>query len=72
MLGEHTIDVPFNAVMTFVKLHKHTTCFNLNQHFYTCVFCSKDGKAGDVLNDIGNMLQDLTDELDAMLEFELE
>ena len=36
------------------------------------LFYSKDGKAGDVLNDIGNMLQDLTDELDAMLEFELE
>ena len=28
--------------------------------------------AGDVLNDIGSMLQDLTDELDAMLEFEME
>jgi len=28
-------------------------------------------ESGDVLNDIGNMLQDLTDELDAMLEFEL-
>lgn len=26
--------------------------------------------AGDVLNDIDNMLQDLTDELDAMLESE--
>ena len=29
-------------------------------------------KTGDVLNDIGNMLQDLTDELDAMLEFDLQ
>jgi hypothetical protein len=29
-------------------------------------------QTGDVLNDIGNMLQDLTDELDAMLEFELQ
>ncbi len=33
---------------------------------------SKDVNAGDVLNDIGSMLQDLTDELDAMLEFEME
>ena len=29
-----------------------------------------ENKSGDVLNDIGNMLQDLTDELDAMLELE--
>ncbi|XP_074649443.1 uncharacterized protein LOC141904707 isoform X3 [Tubulanus polymorphus] len=31
---------------------------------------SKGPESGNVLNDIGNMLQDLTDELDAMLEFE--
>ena len=30
-----------------------------------------NGDSADVLNDIGNMLQDLTDELDAMLEFDL-
>lgn len=34
--------------------------------------CRKGGKddAGDVLDDIGNMLANLTDELDAMLEEE--
>ncbi|CAH1795709.1 unnamed protein product [Owenia fusiformis] len=30
------------------------------------------GESGDVLNDIGNMLQGLTDELDAMLELEFD
>ena len=30
------------------------------------------GESGDVLNDIGNMLEDLTNELDAMLELELD
>jgi len=37
-----------------------------------CSPIKKPGESGDVLNDIGNMLQDLTDELDAMLEFELQ
>ena len=35
-------------------------------------FLLSRAKTGDVLNDIGNMLQDLTDELDAMLEFDLQ
>lgn len=34
------------------------------------LFSSPDG-TGDVLNDIGNMLANLTDELDAMLEQEV-
>ena len=43
------------------------------QFAYLCFFLFFSGgkESGDVLNDIGNMLQDLTDELDAMLEFEL-
>lgn len=32
--------------------------------------CLSTGGASDVLNDIGNMLADLTDELDSMLEEE--
>lgn len=35
------------------------------------LFCYRPGSGGDVLNDIDNMLQGLTDELDAMLEEEM-
>ncbi len=40
--------------------------------FYQCTYmCRIPGRtAGDVLNDIGSMLADLTDELDAMLQLE--
>ena len=41
---------------------------------FPSIFCriQNDGQrtAGDVLNDIGSMLADLTDELDAMLHME--
>lgn len=50
-------------------LHKN----NINIYYLlTCIFfhSSPDG-TGDVLNDIGNMLANLTDELDAMLEQEV-
>jgi hypothetical protein len=33
--------------------------------------CRPTDETGDVLNDIDNMLQDLTNELDAMLELEM-
>lgn len=36
-----------------------------------CVLPGSQSGTGDVLNDIGNMLADLTDELDAILEQEM-
>ena len=43
-------------------------CINL---IAFCFLLSSPEGTGDVLNDIGNMLANLTDELDAMLENEL-
>lgn len=37
-----------------------------------CVFIGEQLEAGDVLSDIGNMLADLTDELDAILQQEMD
>lgn len=43
-------------------------CFIMVQFSFFC----RETKSGDVLTEIDNMLQGLTDELDAMLEFEMQ
>ena len=64
--------------MDFVSSNKSKQLTNLypNSQFFSTFRSAAEGmsngqrSAGDVLNDIGSMLSDLTDELDAMLHME--